>query len=82
MENTEHFGSLTPRMKAFREEVLDDKAYAKLQHDGLAGSVRPAQSALSLDRILAVQEARHSPQGDGRTICAPTGAPYSINSCF
>ena len=27
MENTEHFGSLTPRMKAFREEVLDEKPY-------------------------------------------------------
>lgn len=27
MENTEHFGALTDRMKAFREEVLDEKPY-------------------------------------------------------
>jgi len=27
MENNNHFGSLTPRMKAFREEVLDEKPY-------------------------------------------------------
>lgn len=27
MENTAHFGSLTPRMQAFREEVLDEKPY-------------------------------------------------------
>lgn len=27
MENTQHFGQLTERMKAFREEVLDEKPY-------------------------------------------------------
>lgn len=27
MENTKHFGTLTPRMQAFREEVLDEKPY-------------------------------------------------------
>ena len=27
MENTQHFGALTPRMQAFREEVLDEKPY-------------------------------------------------------
>ncbi len=27
MENTEHFGKLTPRMQAFREEVLDEKPF-------------------------------------------------------
>lgn len=27
MENNQHFGSLTERMKAFREEVLDEKPY-------------------------------------------------------
>ena len=27
MENTQHFGSLTERMKAFREEVLEEKPY-------------------------------------------------------
>ena len=27
MENVEHFGSLTERMKEFREEILDEKPY-------------------------------------------------------
>ena len=27
MENKNHFGELTERMKAFREEVLDEKPY-------------------------------------------------------
>ena len=27
MENKEHFGSLTERMQAFREEVLDEKPH-------------------------------------------------------
>lgn len=27
MENTQHFGALTDRMKAFREEVLDEKPF-------------------------------------------------------
>ena len=27
MENTKHFGALTERMQAFREEVLDEKPY-------------------------------------------------------
>lgn len=27
MENVEHFGTLTERMKEFREEVLDEKPY-------------------------------------------------------
>ena len=27
MENTQHFGQLTERMKTFREEVLDEKPY-------------------------------------------------------
>lgn len=27
MENAEHFGTLTKRMKEFREEVLDEKPY-------------------------------------------------------
>ena len=27
MNNTEHFGKLTERMQAFREEVLDAKPY-------------------------------------------------------
>ena len=27
MENKQHFGELTPRLKAFREKVLDAKPY-------------------------------------------------------
>ena len=36
MENVEHFGALTPRMKAFREEVLDEKPYVDAEsfHSG------------------------------------------------
>lgn len=31
MENVEHFGTLTERMKEFREEVLDEKPYIDAQ---------------------------------------------------
>ena len=31
MKNNEHFGELTDRMKAFREEVLDEKPYIDAQ---------------------------------------------------
>ncbi len=31
MENSRHFGSLTDRMKAFREEVLDEKPYVEAE---------------------------------------------------
>lgn len=31
MENTKHFGTLTNRMKAFREEVLDEKPYVEAE---------------------------------------------------
>ena len=36
MENREHFGSLTDRMQAFREEVLDEKPYVDAQRAVLA----------------------------------------------
>jgi pyruvate formate-lyase/glycerol dehydratase family glycyl radical enzyme len=36
MENKEHFGSLTPRMQAFRESVLDKKPYIDAQRALLA----------------------------------------------
>lgn len=36
MENKLHFGSLTDRMKAFREEVLDEKPYIDAQRAVLA----------------------------------------------
>ena len=36
MENREHFGSLTPRMQAFREEVLDEKPYVDAERAVLA----------------------------------------------
>ena len=31
MENKAHFGSLTPRMQAYRESVLDQKPYIDAQ---------------------------------------------------
>lgn len=36
MENVEHFGTLTERMKEFREEVLDEKPYIDVQRAILA----------------------------------------------
>lgn len=36
MENVEHFGTLTERMKEFREEVLDEKPYIDAQRATLA----------------------------------------------
>lgn len=36
MENIQHFGSLTERMKLFREEVLDEKPYVDAQRAVLA----------------------------------------------
>lgn len=36
MENAEHFGTLTERMKEFREEVLDEKTYIDAQRAILA----------------------------------------------
>ena len=36
MENKEHFGSLTERMQAFREEVLDEKPYIAAERAVLA----------------------------------------------
>ena len=36
MENEVHFGSLTDRMKQFREEVLDEKPYIDAERAVLA----------------------------------------------
>ena len=36
MENKAHFGSLTPRMQAYRESVLDKKPYIDAQRALLA----------------------------------------------
>ena len=36
MENKAHFGSLTDRMSAFREEVLDEKPYIDAERALLA----------------------------------------------
>lgn len=60
MENKSHFGSLTKRMKAFREEVLDEKPYIDAQRAVLATEAyRENQSqprvmvrALMLKKIL------------------------------
>ena len=60
MENTEHFGQLTERMKAFREEVLDEKPYVDAERAVLATAAyrenqnqpRVMVRALMLKRIL------------------------------
>ena len=39
MENALHFGALTNRMKAFREEVLDEKPYIDAERAVLALSL-------------------------------------------
>ena len=36
MKNVEHFGDLTPRMSAFREQVLDKKPYISAERALLA----------------------------------------------
>ena len=60
MENREHFGALTNRMQAFREEVLDEKPYIDAERALLATEVYKAQQnqpnvmkrALMLQNIL------------------------------
>ena len=60
MENTAYFGSLTDRMKAFREEVLDEKPYIDAQRAILATKIykehqnqpRVMVRALMLQNIL------------------------------
>ncbi len=60
MENTPHFGNLTPRMQAFREEVLDEKPYIDAERAVIATEVyranqnqpRVMMRALMLQKIL------------------------------
>ena len=60
MENREHFGSLTDRMRTFREEVLDEKPYVDAERAVLATEAyrehrnqpRVMMRALMLQRIL------------------------------
>ena len=60
MENTEHFGRLTERMQAFREEVLDEKPYVEAERALLVTEVykanmnqpRVMMRALMLEKIL------------------------------
>ena len=60
MENKEHFGSLTERMRAFREEVLDEKPYVDAERAVLATEAykenqnqpRVMMRALMLRKIL------------------------------
>ncbi len=60
MENKEHFGSLTERMQAFREEVLDEKPYVDAERAVLATEAYEANKnqprvmmrALMLKKIL------------------------------
>ena len=60
MENTEHFGRLTERMQAFREEVLDEKPFVEAERALLVTEVykanmnqpRVMMRALMLEKIL------------------------------
>ena len=60
MENKEHFGALTERMQAFREEVLDEKPYVDAERAVLATEAyaenknqpRVMMRALMLKKIL------------------------------
>ena len=60
MENREHFGSLTPRMQAFRNEVLDEKPYVDAERAVLATEAYKAHQnqprvmmrALMVEKIL------------------------------
>ena len=60
MENSKHFGNLTPRMKAFREEVLEEKPYIDAERAILATQSYQAHQnqpnvmkrALMLENIL------------------------------
>ncbi len=63
MENVEHFGSLTERMKEFREEILDEKPYVDAQRAVIVTDVykkhqnqpRVMLRALMLKEILEKQ---------------------------
>ncbi len=60
MENREHFGALTPRMQAFRNEVLDEKPYVDAERAVLATEAYKAHQnqprvmmrALMVEKIL------------------------------
>lgn len=51
MNNTEHFGSLTDRMKAFREEVLNEKPYVDAERAILA--TQAYKENLNQPRVMA-----------------------------
>lgn len=51
MNNTEHFGSLTGRMKAFREEVLNEKPYVDAERAVLA--TEAYKENLNQPRVMA-----------------------------
>ncbi len=51
MENTEHFGSLSERMRAFREEVLDEKPYIDSERAVLA--TEAYKENLNQPRVMA-----------------------------
>ena len=61
MENKEHFGSLTQRMQAFREEVLDEQPFVEAERAVLATEAyrenqnqpRVMMRALMLSKILS-----------------------------
>lgn len=53
MQNYEHFGVLTPRMKKFREEMLDEKPYIDAQRALLATEAYKEHQNLPRDLVRA-----------------------------
>ena len=78
MENREHFGALTDRMQAFREEVLDEKPFVDAERAVLCTqSYRQTKSqppvmrrALSLAHILD-----SAPRAGGPCRCPASPCP-------
>ena len=66
MENKAHFGSLTDRMSAFREEVLDEKPYIDAERAllatqayGIQNQPRVMVRALMLKKIFGKHDDLH-----------------------
>ena len=84
MENKEHFGALTERMQAFREEVLDEKPYIDAERALLATEAyeqnknqpKVMQRALMLKNILA----NMSVYIEDRTLIAGNQATKNCNA--
>ena len=79
MENREHFGALTPRMQAFREEVLEEKPYVEAERAVLVTEAyrahpnqpRVMMRALMLEKIL-IEQLIAGPDSEGLLpVCYP-----------